>query len=147
MQPGARAALETLFLKQREAVDIASGRITVWSTPRRLALIAEDLPSSTEAAFEDVKGPRIGAPPQALEGFLRKTGLTEDDLVQSDGVWFARMQKPGRVMTDVLAEAIPAIVRAFPWPKSMRWGGGPRAAPRPRGGGGAPRRRRLRAAT
>ncbi|HVJ00895.1 MAG TPA: glycine--tRNA ligase subunit beta, partial [Sphingomonas sp.] len=68
------------------------------------------------------KGPRVGAPPQALEGFLRKTGLTQDQLVERDGVLFAIVDKPGRATADVLAEAIPAVIRAFPWPKSMRWG-------------------------
>src|SRR5690606_27431536 len=62
------------------------------------------------------------APPQALEGFLRKTGLTQDQLEDRDGVWFAVLEKPGRAVREVLAQAIPAIVRAFPWPKSMRWG-------------------------
>ena len=71
---------------------------------------------------EEIKGPRVGAPPQALEGFLRKTGLTREQLVERDGVLFAVIDKPGRATADVLAEAIPAIVRAFPWPKSMRWG-------------------------
>jgi glycyl-tRNA synthetase beta chain len=122
MQAGARTSLEKLFLDQMIAADIAVGSITIWSTPRRLALIARDLPLETQSGFEDLKGPRVGAPPQALEGFLRKTGLTEDNLVQMDGVWFARLNKPGRATVDVLADAIPAIIRAFPWPKSMRWG-------------------------
>ena len=122
MQAGARNSLENLFLEQMASVDVQIGAITVWSTPRRLALIARDLPLETQSGFEDLKGPRVGAPPQALEGFLRKTGLTEDNLVQMDGVWFARLNKPGRATAEVLAEAIPAIIRAFPWPKSMRWG-------------------------
>ena len=71
---------------------------------------------------EETKGPRIGAPPQALEGFLRKTGLTQDQLEERDGVYFAVVEKPGRAVKAVLAEAIPAIVAQFPWPKSMRWG-------------------------
>jgi len=69
-----------------------------------------------------LKGPRTSAPAQALEGFLRKTGLSQDQLEDRGGIWFARIEKPGRATTDVIAEAIPAIVRAFPWPKSMRWG-------------------------
>ena len=71
---------------------------------------------------EEIKGPRAVAPPQALEGFLRKTGLSAGQLVERDGIWFATVERPGRATADVLAEAIPAIVRAFPWPKSMRWG-------------------------
>lgn len=122
MQAGARADLEKLFRKEMDAAGVAVGEVTVWSTPRRLALIARGLPSATAAVSEEVKGPRVGAPPQALEGFLRKTGLTEDQLVERDGVLFAVTEKPGRATAEVLAEAIPAIVRAFPWPKSQRWG-------------------------
>ncbi len=122
MQAGARADLEKLFRKAMDEAGVALGEVTVWSTPRRLALIARDLPAATAAVSEEIKGPRVGAPPQALEGFLRKTGLAETDLVERDGVLFAVIDKPGRPTADVLAEAIPAIIRAFPWPKSQRWG-------------------------
>ncbi|MEY4473749.1 MAG: hypothetical protein RL671_2053 [Pseudomonadota bacterium] len=122
MQAGARADLEKLFRKEMEAAGVTAGEVAVWSTPRRLALIARGLPEATAAVSEEVKGPRVGAPPQALEGFLRKTGLTEDQLTERDGVLFAVTEKPGRATAEVLAEAIPAIVRAFPWPKSQRWG-------------------------
>jgi len=122
MQAGARAALERLFREHMAAAGVAVAGITVWSTPRRLALVARDLPDATEAVSEELKGPKTGAPPQALEGFLRKTGLAQDQLTERDGVWFAVTEKPGRSTQSVLAEAIPAIVRAFPWPKSQRWG-------------------------
>lgn len=122
MQAGARAELEKLFRKAMDEAGVKPGAVTVWSTPRRLALIARDLPLATAAVSEEVKGPRVGAPPQALEGFLRKTGLTEDQLIERDGVLFAISEKPGRATREVLAEAIPAIVRAFSWPKSQRWG-------------------------
>jgi glycyl-tRNA synthetase beta chain len=121
MQAGARADLEQLFRKEMDAAGVSLGEVTVWSTPRRLALIARGLPQATEAVSEEVKGPKTSAP-QALEGFLRKTGLRQDQLTERDGVWFAVSEKPGRATAEVLAEAIPAIVRAFPWPKSMRWG-------------------------
>ena len=122
MQAGARASLDKLFREQMTAAGVSLGAVTVYSTPRRLALIARDLPLATQAVSEELKGPKVGAPPQALEGFLRKTGLTEDQLVERGGVLFAVTEKPGRATKDVLAEAIPAICRAFPWPKSMRWG-------------------------
>ncbi|NLR71515.1 glycine--tRNA ligase subunit beta [Novosphingobium sp. ERN07] len=122
MQAGARADLEKLFRKALDAAGLKAGEVTVWSTPRRLALIARDLPRATEAVSEETKGPKTSAPEQALEGFLRKTGLTKDQLTERDGVWFAVTEKPGRATKDVLAEAIPAIIRAFPWPKSQRWG-------------------------
>ncbi len=122
MQAGARADLEKLLRKELDSAGVSLGAITVWSTPRRLALIARGLPTATAAVSEEVKGPRVGAPPQAMEGFLRKTGLSEDQLVERDGVLYAVTEKPGRATAEVLAEAIPAIVRAFPWPKSQRWG-------------------------
>ncbi|GAB7555744.1 glycine--tRNA ligase subunit beta [Novosphingobium sp. 11B] len=126
MQAGARADLEKLFRKELAAAGVTPGQITVWSTPRRLALIANGLPDVTEAVSEETKGPATSAPEQALEGFLRKTGLTKDQLevrdVKGKDTYFAVVEKPGRAVRDVLAEAIPAIVRAFPWPKSQRWG-------------------------
>ena len=122
MQAGARAELEKLFRAQLSAAGLETGDLTIWSTPRRLALIARDLPDATAAVSEELKGPRTSAPPQALEGFLRKTGLTQDQLEDREGVYFAVIDKPGRATAEVLAEAIPAIVRAFAWPKSMRWG-------------------------
>jgi glycyl-tRNA synthetase beta chain len=122
MQAGARAELEKLFRAQLSAAGLETGALTIWSTPRRLALIAKGLPEATAAVSEELKGPRSSAPPQALEGFLRKTGLTQDQLQDRDGVYFAVIDKPGRATAAVLAEAIPAIVRAFAWPKSMRWG-------------------------
>ena len=122
MQAGARADLKKLFAREMAEAGVSAGDITIWSTPRRLALIARALPTETEAVREEVKGPRSSAPPQALEGFLRKTGLTQDQLEERDGVYYAVTEKPGRAVKDVLAEAIPAIVRAFAWPKSMRWG-------------------------
>jgi glycyl-tRNA synthetase beta chain len=66
MQAGARADLEKLFVKELAAAGLKAGAITVWSTPRRLALIARDLPLATQAVSEEVKGPRASAPPQAL---------------------------------------------------------------------------------
>jgi glycyl-tRNA synthetase beta chain len=124
MQAGARADLEKLFRAELAAAGVEAGEVTVWSTPRRLALIAKDLPDATEAVREELKGPRANAPEQALEGFLRKTGLTRDQLEERDGVLFAVIEKPGGAVKDVLAAAIPAIAARFPWPKSMRWGAG-----------------------
>ena len=122
MQAGARDSLAKLFTAELAKTGLSAGEIVTYAGPRRLALIARGLPAATEAVSEEVKGPRASAPPQALEGFLRKTGLTREQLTERDGVLFAITEKPGRATAQVLAEAIPAIVRAFPWPKSMRWG-------------------------
>ncbi len=122
MQAKASEDLARLFTEKLGEAGLKPGRLTSYVTPRRLALIAHDLPLATDAVSEEFKGPRTSAPPQALEGFLRKTGLTQDQLEDRDGVWFATVEKPGRAISAVLAEIVPAIVRAFPWPKSMRWG-------------------------
>ncbi len=122
MQAKARDDLARLFSAELAKAGIATSAIVTYATPRRLTLIARDLPIETAAVSEEVKGPKTSAPPQALEGFLRKTGLTREQLVDRGGTFFAVTEKPGRATADVLAEAIPAIVRAFPWPKSMRWG-------------------------
>jgi glycyl-tRNA synthetase beta chain len=122
MQAKASEDLARLFREKLAEAGLKAATLTSYVTPRRLALIAHDLPAATEAVSEEYKGPRTSAPAQALEGFLRKTGLTQDQLEDRGGVWFAVVEKPGRATADVLAEAIPAIVRAFPWPKSMRWG-------------------------
>ena len=122
MQAKASDDLARLFTEQLAQAGLKPERITSYVTPRRLALIAHGLPLQTQAVSEEFKGPRTSAPEQALDGFLRKTGLTKDQLEDRDGVWFAVVEKPGRATADVLSEAIPAIIRAFPWPKSMRWG-------------------------
>ena len=132
MQAKAAADLQRLFAERVGEAGLKAEAIETFVTPRRLALIARGLPDATEAVSEEIKGPRTSAPPQALEGFLRKTGLGQDRLVERDGIWFATVEQPGRAASAILAEAIPAIVRAFPWPKSMRWGADSVAAESPR---------------
>jgi glycyl-tRNA synthetase beta chain len=126
MQAGARAELEKLFRREMDAAGVEIGEITVWSTPRRLALIARSLPETTEAVSEELKGPPVGAPDQALDGFCRKAGVEKGDLeireAKGRETYFAVKNIPGRATKDLLAEAVPVIVRDFSWPKSMRWG-------------------------
>ena len=122
MQEKASADLTRLFEAEIARAGLTAQAVETYATPRRLALIARGLPAATRAVSEETKGPKASAPPQALDGFLRKTGLTREQLTERDGTLFAIVEKPGRATADVLAEAIPAIVRAFPWPKSMRWG-------------------------
>lgn len=122
MQPKAKDDLARLFVDVLAKAGLAAASVETFATPRRLALIATGLPLATAAVAEETKGPKVGAPPQALEGFLRKVGLTAEQLTERAGVYFAVVEKPGRETAAVLAETIPAIIRAFPWPKSMRWG-------------------------
>ncbi|WP_336986523.1 glycine--tRNA ligase subunit beta [Altererythrobacter aquiaggeris] len=126
MQKGARGELEKLFRREMDAAGVSHGELTIYTTPRRLALIARDLPLETAAVSEEAKGPPEGAPDQAVEGFCRKNGVTRDQLevrdIKGRNTYFAVIDKPGRAVTGVLAEAIPAIIRDFTWPKSQRWG-------------------------
>jgi glycyl-tRNA synthetase beta chain len=122
MQDKARADLARLFEAELGKAGLKAEAFETYATPRRLVLVARGLPAETAAVREETRGPRASAPPQALDGFLRKTGLAREQLEERGGVLFAIVDRPGRPTTAVLAEAIPAIVRAFPWPKSMRWG-------------------------
>ncbi|WP_115367499.1 glycine--tRNA ligase subunit beta [Alteripontixanthobacter maritimus] len=126
MQAGARVELEKLFRREMDAAGVSPGEITVWSTPRRLALIARNLPTETEDVRDEAKGPPVGAPDQAVDGFCRKNGIERGQLqtrdVKGRATYFAVIEKPGRAFGEVLADAIPAIIRNFTWPKSMRWG-------------------------
>ncbi|MFL9840994.1 glycine--tRNA ligase subunit beta [Sphingomonas sp. ST-64] len=126
MQDKAREDLARLFAAELDKAGLKAASLVTYATPRRLALIARDLPEQTAAVSEELKGPPADAPDAAVEGFLRKAGLTRDALetrdVKGRATLFAVIDKPGRATADVLAEAIPGIVRAFPWPKSMRWG-------------------------
>lgn len=122
MQAAARNDLARLLAQELEELGVTAEAIDVWSTPRRLALIARGLPTETQAVSEEIKGPRTSAPPQALEGFLRKVGLPHEQLQDRGGVWFAVVEKAGQPMGELLGPIVERIVRGFPWPKSMRWG-------------------------
>jgi glycyl-tRNA synthetase beta chain len=127
MQDKACADLARLFGAELAKAGLAATAVETFATPRRLALIARGLPLATEPVSEEVKGPRADAPAQALAGFLGKTGLTREQLIErpdakGNMILYAVTEKPGRATAAVLAEAVPAIIRAFPWPKSMRWG-------------------------
>ena len=122
MQVKAKEDLARLFAQEIAKAGLTASAVETFASPRRLALVARGLPEQTAPASEERKGPRSNAPEQAVAGFLRSTGLTRTQLVERDGLLFAVLDKPGRLTASVLAEAVPAVVRAFPWPKSMRWG-------------------------
>jgi len=99
-----------------------------FSTPRRLALHIAGLPARGEAVREERRGPRVGAPEAAVQGFLKGAGLASLDEAQritdpkKGEFYLAVIERPGRETLDVLAELLPEIIRSFPWPKAMRWG-------------------------
>src|SRR6476620_9057129 len=97
------------------------------ATPRRLALTVHGIPARQPDLKTERRGPKMGAPDAAVQGFLKATGLTSLDeaKIQRDpkgDFYIALIEKPGRDAIDVLAEILPVIIRTFPWPKSMRWG-------------------------
>ncbi|WP_430206045.1 glycine--tRNA ligase subunit beta [Phaeobacter inhibens] len=98
------------------------------STPRRLTLAMEGLLEHSPTVREERKGPKVGAPDKAIEGFLRGAGLTRDQLEERDtpkgAVYFALIEKPGRPAAEIIAEVLEDTIRNFPWSKSMRWGAG-----------------------
>jgi glycyl-tRNA synthetase beta chain len=97
-------------------------------TPRRLTLDIRGLTARSKDVREEIKGPSTSAPEQAVQGFLRKAGLTDISQahVHSDpkkgNFYVAHISRPGRAADEIIAALVPATVRAFPWPKSMRWG-------------------------
>jgi len=99
-----------------------------FATPRRLALHVAGLPVRGQDVREERKGPRVGSPEAAIQGFLKAAGLSSLDQasIQHDpkkgDSYVAIIERPGRPTAEVIAEIVPALVRSFPWPKSMRWG-------------------------
>ncbi|MFW2343522.1 glycine--tRNA ligase subunit beta [Brevundimonas sp.] len=124
MQAGAARDLERMATDRLKAAGLTWDALTTYAGPRRLTLVVEGLPAATPDREEEIKGPKTGAPEQALDGFLRKTGLTRDQLVERDGVLFAVVSEQGRATASLIPEMVERIVRDFPWPKSMRWGTG-----------------------
>ena len=97
-------------------------------TPRRLVLSVEGLQARAANTVEERKGPRVDAPKPAIDGFLKSTGLTLEQLTKQDDkkgqFYMALIKREGRAATDVIASLVPKVIREFPWPKSMRWGSG-----------------------
>ncbi|QBX34730.1 glycine--tRNA ligase subunit beta [Paracoccus liaowanqingii] len=128
MQARAREDLKRLVTEGLVQAGLTYAGAGAFSTPRRLTLTVEDLTAHSPTTREERKGPRLDAPEKALEGFLRSTGLTRDQLDARDDkkgqVWFATITQPGRPAAQIVAEVLEAAIRTFPWPKSMRWGAG-----------------------
>lgn len=121
MQAAAAAALVRL-VGEALAPLAPTGTVT-FHGPRRIALSARvgaEVPASSSVE----RGPRASAPTAALEGFLRKHGATRDQLAEEGGHWVLTRATPALPAADLVAAALPALLRRFPWPKSMRWGGG-----------------------
>ncbi len=128
MQTKAAADLKKLVTDGLVEAGLTYASAGAFSTPRRLALSIEGLLDHSPDTREERKGPKVGAPEQALAGFLRGAGVAKDDLEIRDDkkgqVYYAVISRPGRPAADIIAEVLEKTVRNFPWPKSMRWGSG-----------------------
>ncbi|MBB4659719.1 glycine--tRNA ligase subunit beta [Parvularcula dongshanensis] len=129
MQRRAAADLERLMGARLREAGFPANDARAFGGPRRLTFLATGLPEKTKDRTEERKGPRVGAPEKAVEGFLRGAGLDSIDQAETredkkGAFYVAIINEPGRPTAEVIAEAVPAIVRDFPWPKSMRWGAG-----------------------
>jgi len=128
MQKRACADLQKMVTNGLVEAGLTYASAATFATPRRLCLTIEGLLTQSPSVREERKGPRVDAPEQALNGFLRGAGLTKDQLEIRDDkkgqTYFAVIEKPGRPAAEIIAEVVPDTIRNFPWPKSMRWGAG-----------------------
>ena len=128
MQTRAAEDLRKLVTNGLVEAGLTYAGAATFSTPRRLTLAIEGLLANSPTLREERKGPRVDAPEQAIEGFLRGAGLTRDQLEEREvgkaRVFFAVVEKPGRPAAEIVAEVLDSTIRNFPWPKSMRWGAG-----------------------
>jgi len=128
MQARASDDLKRLIVDGLKARGLDVGEARSFATPRRLTLVIEGVPAKSPAISEEKKGPRVGAPEQAVQGFLKSVGLAsiEDATVVKDekkgDFYVAKIEKPGRAAAEIIAETIVEVAAKFPWPKSMRWG-------------------------
>ena len=132
MQAKAAKDLETAMVKALGEAGLKAAGTVSYVGARRLVVTMSGLPVKAEDVREERKGPRVGAPDKAVEGFLRGAGLDSLDACEQredkkGAFWVALIDKPGRQTTDVLADAIPAILSNFHWPKSMKIGEGEKA--------------------
>ena len=129
MQSRAAEDLRKMVTDRLVAAGLVYEGAKAFATPRRLALSVHGIPARQPDIKDERKGPKVGAPEQAIAGFLKAAGLKSigEAKVQADkkgDFYVALIEKPGRAAIDVIAEIIPEVVRTFPWPKSMRWGSG-----------------------
>ena len=128
MQAGACDALKKLMTDGLVEAGLTYAHAQAFATPRRLALAVQGLSEHSPATREERRGPKVGAPEKAIEGFLRSTGLAMSDLEIRDDkkgqVYMAVLTREGRPAAQIVAEVLEHTIRHFPWPKSMRWGAG-----------------------
>ena len=125
----ARAAddLRRLMVDGLKARGLEVGEARAFATPRRLALVIDGVPEGSPAVRDERKGPRVGSPENAVQGFMKGAGLTaldQAEIVKDEkkgDYYLARIEKPGRPAADIIAETLRETIVGFPWPKSMRF--------------------------
>src|SRR5271157_1048277 len=127
MQARAAEDLRKLVTDRLVGAGLVYDGAKAFVTPRRLALTVHGVPARQPDLREEKKGPRVGAPDNAIAGFLKAAGLKSigEAKVQPDkkgDFYVAVIEKPGRAAIDVIGEILPEVIKSFPWPKSMRWG-------------------------
>ncbi len=128
MQAKAAADLQKLVTDGLVEAGLTYASAAAFHTPRRLALTVGGLTPESPTLKEERRGPKVGAPDKALEGFMRGAGVTREQLEEREekkgSFYFATVTTPGRKADAIIAEVLEKTVRGFPWPKSMRWGSG-----------------------
>ncbi len=129
MQARAADDLKRLVCDGLKGAGIGFEAARAFATPRRLALVVDGIPAMRDDISEEKRGPRVGAPDQAVQGFLKGAGLASLDQAEKRDTgkgefWFAVVTKKGGPTADALPAVIDAAMKALPWPKSMKWGSG-----------------------
>jgi glycyl-tRNA synthetase beta chain len=131
MQRTAAEQLQRLVLAGFEKNGLKPSEVKTFVSPRHLAIQCFGLPAIQPDVKEERRGPKIGAPEQALKGFLQSTGLTLEQCEQRDGYYYATIERKGRAAAEVIKEIVEGALSAFVWPKSMKWGARPMQWVRP----------------
>ncbi|MBT6885651.1 MAG: glycine--tRNA ligase subunit beta [Rhodospirillaceae bacterium] len=125
MQAKAADDLKRLVCDGLKKAGLEFSNAEAYVTPRRLALVVDGIPEKQPDISEERRGPSVDAPDKAIQGFLGSVGMTMDEVetrqTEKGMFLFAKIEKQGRLATDVLMEVLPAALSALPWPKSMRW--------------------------
>ncbi len=125
MQKRAEEDLARALGERLKGAGLDAKAIKTFSSPRRIGAVIDDLPGKAADVNEEKKGPRVGSPDQAIQGFLKSAGLASIDQAQivedkKGAFYVARIERAGRETSAIVQEIVPEIVRGFPWPKSMR---------------------------
>ena len=123
MQRQAKIDFQELFAKEFKDLRITCTDPEVFIGPRRIALYVKNIAGFSETIIEERRGPKVEAPEVAIQGFLKSTGLTKNELSQENGYWIAKIEHTGKPINELFPSIIDKVLRTMPWPTSMRWPG------------------------